>query len=257
MTRPKSTVGSTGAMPKGAPSRCAWAILAAAISALDGTQPWLRQSPPIAARSISTTRRPSWAAPEATTRPAEPPPTTQTSGLRTAFISRRGLAAQMRVDHRYQRQRGQPEQGQQEAPFEDDAEVRHLAAVEQQAEARADAGIDERRRDDADQRRQRVGAKPHAEQRRHDIDQPEREYRHQPQEQQVAEAVAAKTILETRQCRAGAVVEEIVEGGAGGQEHRDRAQRGADHRQDGAHPDAEQEAAERRDDDGDRQREGH
>ena len=57
------------------------ARLAAASSAFDGTQPVLRQSPPILWRSISTTDTPKAAAAAATDRPPEPPPITQISGL--------------------------------------------------------------------------------------------------------------------------------------------------------------------------------
>ena len=53
--------------------------LAAAISAFDGTQPELRQSPPILPFSISTTGTPNAAAAAATERPPEPAPITQMS----------------------------------------------------------------------------------------------------------------------------------------------------------------------------------
>jgi hypothetical protein len=46
------------------------------MSALDGTHPTFRQSPPIRSRSISATRAPSVAAPTALTRPAVPAPMT-------------------------------------------------------------------------------------------------------------------------------------------------------------------------------------
>ena len=48
------------------------------MSALLGTQPKLRQSPPIKLRSISATRPPSPAVPAAVTRPAVPAPITAT-----------------------------------------------------------------------------------------------------------------------------------------------------------------------------------
>src|ERR1044071_9882834 len=156
-------------MPKGAPSRCAWAIRAAAISDFEGTQPQFRQSPPISPRSTSTTSRPSWAAPAATTRPAEPPPTTQTSGVKA--VMSRLATAQPRVEHGQQGERGEAQQRQQDAPFEDDAEIRLLAAIEQQAEARAHAGIDDRRGNDADHGGERIGREAHADQGRKDVDQ--------------------------------------------------------------------------------------
>ena len=55
---------------------------AAAISALEGTQPVFRHSPPISPRSISTTSTPKAAAAAAAVRPAEPAPMTQMSGVR-------------------------------------------------------------------------------------------------------------------------------------------------------------------------------
>src|SRR6185436_712909 len=124
MTLAKSTLGSTGAMPKAAPLRCACAALAAAISALDGTQPKFRQSPPMRSRSTRTTERPSCAAPAATTRPAEPPPTTQTSGSsRSAMSGTRLARPHVPVHDRHQRQQGKRQQGTEDAPLEDDAEV--------------------------------------------------------------------------------------------------------------------------------------
>ncbi len=64
-----------------APPAAAWT---AASSALLGTQPKFRQSPPIRSRSISATRRPSWAATAVTDRPAAPAPITarSKSGIR-------------------------------------------------------------------------------------------------------------------------------------------------------------------------------
>jgi hypothetical protein len=78
-TAAKSTFGAAAAMPKASPDAAQWACLAAAIMALDGTQPKFRQSPPIAAFSISTTRWPNWAATAATESPAEPAPITHRS----------------------------------------------------------------------------------------------------------------------------------------------------------------------------------
>lgn len=64
------------------------AAAAAANSALDGTQPWFRQSPPIAAASTSTTRAPICAAPAATERPPAPAPMTQISVAIASLITR-------------------------------------------------------------------------------------------------------------------------------------------------------------------------
>ena len=57
---------------------------------------------------------------------------------------------------------------------------------------------------DADGGRGDEGREPHAEQRRREIDQPERKHRHQPQEQQIAERIGAKAVRELRRERTGA-----------------------------------------------------
>src|SRR6185312_17473488 len=146
-------------MPKAAPRRRLSAMAAAASSAFDGTQPALRQSPPMAPRSISTTSRPSCAAPAATTSPAEPAPTMQTSGVRISVSSAvtsattsatPAAAHEAAVQDRHQRQHAEPQQRQQDCGMEDHAEVGHLAALEQRAEARADAGEHDRAGNDAD-----------------------------------------------------------------------------------------------------------
>src|ERR1022692_833817 len=73
--------------PNGAALRMICARLAAASKAFDGTQPVLRQSPPILCRSTSTTGTPKAAAAAATDKPPEPPPITQMSGLRVSAMS--------------------------------------------------------------------------------------------------------------------------------------------------------------------------
>ena len=65
--------------PNRAASRTVRAACAAASNALLGTQPVLRQSPPMRPRSISATRAPSCAAPAATDSPAAPAPMTARS----------------------------------------------------------------------------------------------------------------------------------------------------------------------------------
>src|SRR4051794_7285441 len=81
MTRAKSTSGSVGGSPTESAFRIRWARSPAAMSALLGTQPVHRQSPPgpRLSRSISTTRAPSPAAVRDATRPAVPPPMTTRS----------------------------------------------------------------------------------------------------------------------------------------------------------------------------------
>src|SRR3954471_12860955 len=95
------------------------ARLPAAISDLEGTQPVLRQSPPILPFSISTTGTPNAAAAAATERPPEPAPITQMSGLRTSATPPRGCLSERRgalarvtppqplQDNRDQRERAQ------------------------------------------------------------------------------------------------------------------------------------------------------
>jgi hypothetical protein len=95
MTAAKSTLGSA-VIPRREALRASWAAWAAAISALEGTQPVLRQSPPISPFSKSTTRRPSWAAPEATDRPPEPAPMTTMSAF-MRFIGRPPFSCRARL----------------------------------------------------------------------------------------------------------------------------------------------------------------
>ena len=73
----------------------AWACLAEAISAFEGTQPKLRQSPPILWPSISTTEAPIWTAPAAVERPPEPAPMTQRSVLMRSVM--RGFLCRARL----------------------------------------------------------------------------------------------------------------------------------------------------------------
>src|SRR6185369_9540730 len=73
--------GSCGSRPYAFALRIWCASFAVATSAFVGTQPVQRQSPPRACFSISATRRPRRAQPEAVTRPAVPPPMTRTSNF--------------------------------------------------------------------------------------------------------------------------------------------------------------------------------
>ena len=58
-TPAQSTSGSVVRTPNRPAPRTAWAACAAASSALEGMQPWFRQSPPISARSTRATFSPS------------------------------------------------------------------------------------------------------------------------------------------------------------------------------------------------------
>ena len=74
-TRAVSTRGSAGVRPNSSAWRIVCAALAEASSALDGTQPVHRQSPPGRSRSATATFTPSVEANSAATMPAEPMPT--------------------------------------------------------------------------------------------------------------------------------------------------------------------------------------
>ena len=63
-------------------------------------------------------------------------------------------------------------------------EIGRLAAIEQHPEPRADAGIDQCARGDADDRGQYEAVEAHAEQARHDVHQPEGKDGQQAQEQE-------------------------------------------------------------------------
>jgi hypothetical protein len=78
-TAAKSACGAPVTTPNRPALRAASAACAAARSAFDGTQPKLRQSPPISVRSINTVLAPNCDAPAATVRPPEPAPMTQMS----------------------------------------------------------------------------------------------------------------------------------------------------------------------------------
>ena len=89
MTAPRSTGGRINPGRPNSPARLASAQTAAErISALEGTQPKCRQSPPSRERfSISTAFAPNCAAPAATVRPAAPPPRIPMSYMKFAIFS--------------------------------------------------------------------------------------------------------------------------------------------------------------------------
>mmetsp|Transcript_37348 Transcript_37348/g.105373 ORF Transcript_37348/g.105373 Transcript_37348/m.105373 type:complete len:231 (-) Transcript_37348:390-1082(-) len=74
MTFPKSTFTSPQLIPNSAALRASWAARAARISALLGTHPTLRQSPPIRCSSMMATFPPRPAAIDEDTRPPAPAP---------------------------------------------------------------------------------------------------------------------------------------------------------------------------------------
>ena len=93
--RPSRCPARAGARRTVRRRRAACAAWDAASSALLGTQPKLRQSPPMRSRSISATRRPSCAATAVTDRPAAPAPITarSNSGIASASNRRQAPAA--------------------------------------------------------------------------------------------------------------------------------------------------------------------
>src|SRR6266849_2453553 len=82
------TLGATGSSPHRCAFRMWCASRADATSALVGTQPVHRQSPPRASRSMRATRRPRRAQPDAVTSPAVPPPITTTSNFSAMALER-------------------------------------------------------------------------------------------------------------------------------------------------------------------------
>ena len=83
----------------------------------------------------------------------------------------------------------------------------------------------------------------HAEERRHDVDQPEREDRDQAQHQEVAQRVAAKAFLHAPDAGPGLGAQGIAERGPGDQEDDGGADGGTDQDEERAGHDAEQKAA--------------
>ncbi len=73
-TRAVSPRAANASRPYASAWAIVWAALAEASSALDGTQPVHRQSPPGRSRSATATLMPSWEANSAATMPAEPRP---------------------------------------------------------------------------------------------------------------------------------------------------------------------------------------
>src|ERR1700727_801304 len=134
-TADQSISGSGRRMPKRNAPRAAVTACDAARSALLGTQPKFRQSPPMRSRSISVTRSPSWAATAVTDRPAAPAPMTarSTSGIRTPPL--------LPCD-RQQRQHREADERTEDTGREDDAHVRHAAFRQYLADTGPDGGID-------------------------------------------------------------------------------------------------------------------
>ncbi|GBD42385.1 hypothetical protein HRbin39_01776 [bacterium HR39] len=132
---------------------------------------------------------------------------------------------------------------QQKARLEDDRGIGTFAAGQQLAQTRADGGIDQPARQDAEEGKDHVGQEPHAEEGRDQIDQPEGEDRHEPQEQQPGRPVIGEGALEWREIRAGAPAQRLAQHTAGEQEDQRRARGGSERRPQRAEERAEQPAA--------------
>src|SRR5262249_12788171 len=150
------------------------------------------------------------------------------------------------VDDRDQRQNDEADYGNEDARLKQRGAIRRGAAFQEAAETRSDAGEDERARDDPDEGANDEGGEAHAEERRRQVDEPERKQRHQAQHEHVAELVLAEARLQLLQERAGAGAQEIPEDGLGEDENDRGAERRGDQVADPAPPGPEQEPAERR-----------
>src|SRR5262245_2842797 len=242
----------------------AW--LAAAISAFDGTQPVLRHSPPSLPFSMSTTGTPKAAAAAATDRPPEPAPITQMSGVKQSAIScldrtaaaspgsRRSSRwtgdARARLqplhydrnerEHAERRERSQqlrrdrvmdvelePAIG---APRRQARPIDGLLGDDHAVEARAQESKHEGGGNDPEEGSRGEGREPDAEQRRNQIDEPERKDRHQPQEQEVVEGVRAETVGELLRQRTRAAHEMLTERALGDEKDANRSDRRPDQR---------------------------
>ena len=233
-TLAKSTAGRCAITPNGAARRGASARRAAASSAFDGTQPVLRQSPPILPFSTSTTGTPNAAAAAATDNPPDPAPMTQMSVLISSVttpspsrgdpvVQPTGSTPGPAGIHPPDRDGNEGEQAQchESADKPRRCERRHVeceAAIGASGFRRTrdtrllredhaiEAVTHERERgrpgDDAECGCREEGAQGHADQGGREIDQRERKQRHQPQEQQVAEGIGAEPFHDPRQARA-------------------------------------------------------
>ena len=108
-------------------------------------------------------------------------------------------------------------------------------------ETRAEHREGQCRRQDADGGGGDEGRQPDAEQRRRQVDQPERK-RHEPQEQQIAEGIGAEAFRKLRRERSGAPRQPFAAGAPRDQEDHGAARERADERRDGSDDGPEQEA---------------
>src|SRR5262245_14268117 len=277
-------------MPKARARATARAWLAAAISDFDGTQPVLRHSPPRLPLWMSATETPKAAAAAATDRPPEPAPITQMSGVRQSAISRldstataspgsrrssqRTGDARARLQplhhHRNERENAERrERGEKlrrdramhvelepaiRAPRRQARPIGGLLRVDHAVEARTQESEDEGGGNDPNRRGRGEGREGDAEQRRNQIDQPERKDRHQPQEQKVVEGVRAEPVGELFRQRARPLHEMLAERALGDEKDANRSDRRADQRRRTPEDGAEQNSADHREIESDRHR---
>ena len=115
--------------------------------------------------------------------------------------------------------------------------------IDHGVEAGAEEGENEAARNDAQRRCRNEQGRTNAGERRHQIDEPERNERHEPQEQQIAERVLTKTHHQLVDGRPGATDQDFADGPARDQKDDGAADRRTDHRAERAHKGAEQNTA--------------
>src|SRR5215471_14780386 len=245
---------------------------AAANRAFDGTQPVLRQSPPILWLSISTVGTPKAAAAAATESPPGPPPMTQISGVSISAIppnhpyarqsllishgGGRACAPPHHHRHQYEQterdQRGDHLRGENTCRVEDHSTIgfagRQTLVIlidlcgDHAIEAGAGKSKHDSGRNDSERRRGHERAQAHTGKGRHQIDKEEREQRHQPKEKKIPECFLAKPPGKLIGTRARPPQQRLAEGGARRKEDERGADGGADYGGRSANDDAEQEA---------------
>src|SRR5690606_31616280 len=257
MTRAKFTSGTASAMPKGAPFDISYACRAAAMSALDGTQPRFRHSPPISPFSISTTLTPKEAAAAATLSPAEPAPMTQMSGFnvfamqcacRNPWGGSSVALQQSRLPYDERDGCHNRKCGKGERDLRRDQVARRkgtacLGGCEEHAfQTLAEIGVGEGGRQDSEQGRGHIGLEPDVEQRRSDVEDPEGNDGRESQHEQIAEGVLLESAGQPRRPAADPPLQETAERRTGRQEYDCCACRRRDRNEKAAAYPAEQEA---------------
>src|SRR4051812_10899479 len=146
-------------------------------------------------------------------------------------------------DDRDQRQDDEAADRKKDVWLEEGGAVGRAAARQDRAEARSNAGENQRSRNDPDEGADDEGGRADPEERWRQIDEPEGEQRHQTKHQQVAELVFTKAGFELPQRGAGAGTENIAKGGSRRQKEHRRAERRSDYVEEAAPQRPEEEAA--------------